>query len=290
MLKKILLISALMAIIGGLVFGAVNRTQAMSDNESLADGTGQVARHGNGQAEELCGQGQSNGGYGQGQGNGEGGQGRRRGNSGQGSGWMENVLPAASGELSEEETAALLYMREEEKLAHDVYMTLYAKWGIQSFQNISGSEQVHTDSVKALLDRYSLTDPALGEVGIFSNQDIQALYDEFVMRGSQSFAEAFKVGAAIEEIDIIDLQERLSQTDNADIQQVFDNLLKGSYNHLQAYVKALENETGETYQTQYLSIEAYQAIISATSGNGGGAGNGQGGNGGMGGGYRGGRP
>ena len=77
------------------------------------------------------------------------------------------------------------------------------------------------------------------------------------------------MGAAIEEIDILDLQERLSQIDNADIQQVFNNLLNGSYNHLQAFVSTLYTQTGETYQPQYLSTEDYQAILSASSGRGG---------------------
>ena len=181
-------------------------------------------------------------------------------------------------------------MREEEKLAHDVYVTLFAQWELPNFQNISQSEQTHTEAVKALLDRYGLTDPASNKIGEFSNPDLEALYDDLVVRGRQSLAEALKVGAAIEEIDILDLQSRLAQSDNADIQQVFKDLLQDSYNHLRAFVKTLSNQTGEIYQPQYLTLDAYQAILSGTSGNSGGAGNGQAGNGGGGGGYRGGRP
>ena len=40
-------------------------------------------------------------------------------------------------------------------------------------------------------------------------------------------------------VTIRDLQERLAQTDNADIQQVFNNLMNGSYNHLQTFVSTL---------------------------------------------------
>jgi hypothetical protein len=76
------------------------------------------------------------------------------------------------------------------------------------------------------------------------------------------------------------LQERLAQTDNADIRQVFNNLLGGSYNHLQAFASTLNTQTGETYQPQHLSPEAYQAISNANTGNGNREGNGQGGNGG----------
>jgi hypothetical protein len=64
-------------------------------------------------------------------------------------------------ELSAEEAASLLFMREEEKLARDVYNTLSATWGIQSFSIIASSEQRHMDEIKVLLDRYALTDPTL---------------------------------------------------------------------------------------------------------------------------------
>ena len=70
--------------------------------------------------------------------------------------------------------------------------------------------------------------------------------------------------------------------------------MNGSYNHLRAFVSTLNTQTGETYQPQYLSLEAYEAIINGSTGYGnggngsGGNGNGKGGNGGGGG--RGGRP
>jgi hypothetical protein len=278
MFKKIVLTIALVAVIGLLVFGAVNRTLAKNGSESVGAGQGSYS-HSFDQALTTSGrtgseavQGQGNGGNGQ-QGQGAGGNGNSE---------HANRPPAASGELSAEESAALLYMREEEKMAHDVYVTLYTQWGLPLFQNISQSEQTHTDAVKILLDRYKLSDPASEAVGVFTNPDLQTLYNDLVTRGSQSLAEALKAGAAIEEIDILDLQERLAQTDNADIQQVFNNLLNGSNNHLKAFVTTLNTQTGETYQPQYLSSDAYQAIISTSMGRGGsgnGGGHGQGGNG-----------
>lgn len=188
---------------------------------------------------------------------------------------QQTNLPAASGELSAEETAALLFMREEEKLAHDVYTALSAKWGLPVFANIAASEQTHTDAVKVLIERYGLQDPASPEPGVFTNPELQALYTELVARGSQSLAEAIKVGGAVEEIDILDLEKRLAQTDNPDIQQVFNNLLQASKSHLNAFARTLQTQTGETYQPQYLSTEAYQAIAAGGIGNG----NSRGGNG-----------
>jgi hypothetical protein len=169
-------------------------------------------------------------------------------------------IPAAT--LSEAEIEGLLYMREEEKLAWDVYLALYEKWELPVFRNIADSESTHTQAVKTLLDRYSLEDPAEGkDHGVFTNATLQGLYDQLVEEGSQSLTNALRVGATIEEIDILDLEERIAQTDKADIQLVYENLMKGSRNHLRSFVSTLERQGGETYQPQYLSQAAYEAIV-----------------------------
>jgi hypothetical protein len=280
MFKKILMITLSVVVIGVLVFGAINRTQAKTGSESTGTGQGGYG-HSTGDVSFTE---QTGGSYAAGQGN--GGNGVAQGASGNDSSRLINLPPATPGALSADESAALLFMQEEEKLARDVYVTLYTQWGLPIFQNISHSEQTHTDAVKALIDRYGITDPTSNQVGVFTNPDLQALYDDLTILGSQSLVEALKVGSVIEEIDILDLEERLTQIENVDIQQVFNNLMNGSYNHLWAFVSTLNTQTGETYQPQYLSTEAYETIISAsmqTGGNSLGKGNGQGG-------YRGGRP
>ena len=116
MFKKILMIAALVAVIGVLVFGAINRTQAKTGNENTGVGQGGYGR-GTGDVSFTE---QTGGSYALGQGN--GGNGRAQGASGNGAGELINLPPATPSELSGEESAALLYMREEEKLAHDVYV------------------------------------------------------------------------------------------------------------------------------------------------------------------------
>ena len=213
-------------------------------------------------------------------GNGQGGNGQ--GGVGVGTGTGTSVLDIPASDLDAEESAALLFMREEEKLARDVYNFLFTAWGQPTFQNIAASEQMHMDEIKVLLDRYNLADPALAP-GQFTDPELQALYTQLTAQGALSLADALKVGAAIEEIDIRDLQERLAQTDNADLQQVFTNLLNGSYNHLKSFTSVLLAQTGETYLPQYLSADQYQAILNGTTGNGyGGQANGNQGNGGQG--------
>ena len=143
------------------------------------------------------------------------------------------TVPAA---ISPTESASLQYMREEEKLAHDVYVTLYAKWGLRMFNNISAAEQRHTNAIVTLLNRYGIDDPAAGNAaGVFTNPDLQALYDKLIAQGSTSSAEALKVGVLVEQTDIEDLKTHIAETTKADILQVYNNLLGGSQNHLRAF-------------------------------------------------------
>ena len=171
-------------------------------------------------------------------------------------------------QLNQNEIDALLFMREEEKLARDVYLTLYEKWNLAIFNNIARSEQQHMDAVKILLDRYNLEDPMLGEIGEFENQTLQELYDELISKGSESVQDAMLVGGAIEEIDILDLKEGLTESTNPDVIRVFESLLRGSYNHLKAFVNNYNRQSGETYQPQYMTQADFDEINSQSNGNG----------------------
>lgn len=164
-------------------------------------------------------------------------------------------------ELNQNEIDALIYMREEEKLARDVYLELYDVWGQQIFSNIANSEEKHTNAIKSLLDKYDLEDPMNNDVrGIFENQDLQSLYDSLVEKGSNSLVDALIVGATIEDLDIKDLENELLTIDNQDITVVFNNLMKGSRNHLRSFTKLLERNGG-TYEPQYIILEEYNTIV-----------------------------
>jgi hypothetical protein len=167
------------------------------------------------------------------------------------------VAPATT--LSEKEKEGLLYMAEEEKLAGDVYLTLFERWNLPTFRNIGNAERTHEAAVMTLLQRYDLEDPTK-EAGVFSNATLQKLYDDLVSRGITSLEEALMVGAAIEELDIQDLQTHIAESDKADILIVYSNLMSASGNHLRAFVRQLDG-MGVKYQPQYLSSEEYQEVI-----------------------------
>ncbi|MCK5768459.1 MAG: DUF2202 domain-containing protein, partial [Candidatus Atribacteria bacterium] len=114
--------------------------------------------------------------------------------------------------LDETEKEGLLLMREEEKLARDVYLNLYEKWNLKTFYNIAQSEKTHMEAIKKLLDRYNLKDPVGKDViGVFESEKLQGIYNELVAKGSESLEQALKAAALIEELDIYDLKELLSK-------------------------------------------------------------------------------
>ena len=145
------------------------------------------------------------------------------------------IAPAAS--LTDQEKAALRYMREEELVAHDLYVAFAAKYGsVPSFARIATAETQHASAVKVLLDRYGLADPAVKHVaGTFSDPTLQALYDRLLAKGMVSLGAAADVGVLVEKQDIADLQARLAVVKAADVKVVFGSLLAGSQNHLRAF-------------------------------------------------------
>jgi hypothetical protein len=148
--------------------------------------------------------------------------------------------PLLAASLSDQETAALLFMREEEKLARDVYNQMSQKWRLPIFKNISKSEQTHMDAIKVLLDRYGLPDPAAGMgIGEFQNADLQKLYGDLLQAGMKSLKEALDVGVTIEEVDIEDLTEAIVVTTHNDIRRVCTNLRQASFQHLGSFHKLL---------------------------------------------------
>ena len=166
------------------------------------------------------------------------------------------------------EQAGLIKMREEEKLARDVYLSLYDKWHHRIFKKIAASEQKHMDAVKLLLDKYGINDPVTNnDRGKFSNPEVTKLYEDLVDKGSKSLTEALLVGATIEDLDIYDLNNLLKQTDNQDIQLVYEGLKRGSENHMRAFSKVLAAQ-GITYKAQYLSQEEINQILEASPGKG----------------------
>jgi len=140
--------------------------------------------------------------------------------------------------LTDAEIETIKHMREEEKVARDVYNKLFELYNMPIFRNIAISEQKHMDAVLNLIVGYGLTDPvAVKGPGEFTPA-FQGLYDELIAK-STNITEAIKVGVAIEELDIADLEKAIEATEVANILRVYNNLLAASRNHLNAFSSKL---------------------------------------------------
>lgn len=166
-------------------------------------------------------------------------------------------------ELTSEEEYSLLYMREEEKLARDVYVYLFERYNLDIFENISASEQKHMDFVLDLMSEYGLDDNAALAYGEFNNHELQLLYDELIAKGSLSLYDALIVGATIEDVDIYDLNSAYEETIKTDLIDLYGTLLCASKNHMRAFTDRVSKE-GPDYVPQFISQEEYDLILAAS--------------------------
>ena len=166
--------------------------------------------------------------------------------------------------ISQQEKNDLLFLREEEKLARDVYLFSYDKYGEAIFNNISQSEQKHMNQVLVLLNNYQLTDPASTERGVFNNHELQNLYNSLTSQADISLLEALKVGATIEDLDINDIDNFEARTNKTDILDMYAKLNCGSRNHLRSYVGQIVANSS-TYVQQYISLTEFNEIIASSN-------------------------
>jgi hypothetical protein len=179
-------------------------------------------------------------------------------------GFAARTASTTGASLTALEAADLTFMREEEKLARDTYLTLGETWTLAVFANIASSEQRHMDAILALLTKYRLPDPATSTlIGEFNNPELQALYDALISKGMQSDLEALMVGGIIEETDMEDIQAAIDRSQHPDVVAVFENLMCGSRNHLRAFAANIEAFTGQPYAAQVLAQTAVDEILSS---------------------------
>jgi hypothetical protein len=188
--------------------------------------------------------------------------------------------------LDYHEQTHLAFMREEEKLARDVYIKLGGMYPDHPvFGKIDDSEQRHTDAVKAMIEKYGLEDPNTNDnVGVYTGEDYGWYFTEkfklLVERASISELEALYVGAFIEELDMMDINQCPQvivetengingitecgkiYTDNTDVSNLYASLLDGSDSHLEGYVKNIEVYIGAgNYQAQVLPQEQVDELL-----------------------------
>ncbi len=147
--------------------------------------------------------------------------------------------------LTEEQKYTLLFMYQEEKAARDIYILFSELYPAENtFAYIQLSEQRHMDSVEQLCVKYGVDISNVNEedIGAFVLPEIQELYDTLTLQGEPSLIDALNVGVIIEETDITDL-EAAKIGMPSDVVKVFDNLIEGSINHLDAFNYSISQQT-----------------------------------------------
>jgi hypothetical protein len=154
--------------------------------------------------------------------------------------------------LDANETADLVYQREAEKLARDIYTASYGLWNEGAFYNTYQAELRHMDTMLKMLIKFGIPDPVVsnGE-GEFSDQGLAALYPDLIDRSDDSMLAAFEAGAYIEELEIQSLEAALDRTDEPGLTNAYSNLLAASRNHLRTFVSHIA-ALGESYEAQVL--------------------------------------
>ncbi|MEN2282254.1 DUF2202 domain-containing protein [Algoriphagus sp. SE2] len=177
---------------------------------------------------------------------------------------QEDEKPLQTSGLTEADQTTLLYMREEEKLAHDIYINAFDKYGVLAFQNIATSETKHIEAVLNAMNRYQVTDPLNGstDVGEFTIPEIQDLYLQLLEKVNESQNEALLVGLLIEDLDIYDLENAIAETNNTTLSFLYENLKCGSMNHMRSF-ESLASLSSLIYTPIYISQSEYESIISS---------------------------
>ena len=111
-----------------------------------------------------------------------------------------------------------------------------------------------------MFQKHINSDPSINNnVNGLVKQGLVSLFDNLLTQGKLSALEALYVGAAIEEVDMLDLQQAIDNADNNHIRRMYENLLSGSRNHLRTYIKQIE-EQGNVYEALFLSQDEIDAI------------------------------
>jgi len=174
---------------------------------------------------------------------------------------LAGVTPAfdSTADLTADEIEFIFAVREDEKVARDMYFSFFGKFGLKPFENIGKAEDNHIKATEKLFDYYEIDYPALSENGKFEDAFRQKLYDSLLLKGTPEL-EAFKVMALLEETNIVEYDEVLKTIVNPNIKIVIENLSKASANHFKVAIRQI-TALGGTYAPALMTQEQYRAVI-----------------------------
>ena len=168
---------------------------------------------------------------------GQGGRGQQGGpGRGHGGNCYAGQGSVSAGQLTQQDAASILLLREEEKLARDVYLTLSEKWNVPVFKNIAQAEARHMSVMKMLVDRYGLEDPVKDDtVGTFTSPEFRQVVSgtcgfRFRLAGRRIQGRREDRGTGYQ-----GFAGFTGNVQSTDVRRVYQNLLRASENHLRAF-------------------------------------------------------
>jgi len=173
----------------------------------------------------------------------------------------EQIMASRAEPLGADEQRDLQRIREQRKLARDLYWDLAKHWGSLVLVRLGAAEQAHLNALDTLLDHYDLSDPVAGPaVGESGDPKFHALHAQIVEVGHRSEMAASQAGLLVEEMSLSDLAAARARTRRPEIAAVYDDLLRDSRNHLRALFRQMQRFEGE-YVPQSLSLSDFEAIV-----------------------------
>jgi len=205
--------------------------------------------------------------------------------------YISGPASAAAGDAGGEvldfnEQTHLVFTCEEEKLARDVYRVLNRRFPeLGVFTDMEANKEHTRCALLDLMRKYRVSVPRVNDnVGVFS----WGIYGRYFMekylvltnQGSSSPLNALYVGAFMEELNILDINEcpkvivdinnginevtacGRNYTRNPDVLRIYDSLLDESRKHLRLLVQEIERQIGTgKYQAQVLPQAEVDAIL-----------------------------
>lgn len=154
-----------------------------------------------------------------------------------GTGVVGTSTALGTGTLTAAQRTTVAAMAEEEKLAHDVYTALAARYPSDPrFARIASSESQHLAALRQVMTAYSITDPTAGLAdGTFATASVQQLYTDLLAKAT-TIDGALAVGRTVETKDIADLDAAMAAVTTApDVDLVYSHLRMASQMHLRAF-------------------------------------------------------
>ncbi|MEO8513275.1 MAG: DUF2202 domain-containing protein [Ignavibacteria bacterium] len=153
-----------------------------------------------------------------------------------------------------------LKLYQEEKMAYDLYGEFYERWSLSVFSKVQQREAKHVWCVERIMDNYGFKYKSNTKAGLYSDKEIQKIYDELSVNGCISDLAALEAAAFIKEKYIYELRESIRYQEDEYIVKVIFLMESAAQSHLRAFVNSIRL-SGSDYNPVFLSEDEFSHIM-----------------------------